>query len=87
MSCHYPSFALIQEDEVKELDAQLFSRPEFQNNRQLEELRSENDKLNYRAAILQRVSIRRSIDVPHAPLPANRRIEESKTSRQSDERK
>jgi hypothetical protein len=41
---------------VKELEAQLFSRPEFQNNRKLEELRAENDKLNYRANILVRVS-------------------------------
>ncbi|CAF4063527.1 unnamed protein product, partial [Rotaria sp. Silwood2] len=43
-----------QEDEVKELETQLFSRPEFKDNRKLEELRAENEKLNYRANILIR---------------------------------
>ncbi|CAF0721751.1 unnamed protein product [Adineta steineri] len=43
-----------QEEEVKQLEAQLFSRPEFKDNRKLEELRAENDKLNYRANILVR---------------------------------
>ena len=55
-----------QEDEVKVLETQLFSRPEFHNNRQLDELRSENDKLNYRATILHRVSIERSIGLLHS---------------------
>jgi hypothetical protein len=41
---------------VKELETQLFSRPEFKDNRKIEELRAENDKLNYRANILVRVS-------------------------------
>ena len=41
---------------MKELETQLFSRPEFKDNRKLEELRAENDKLNYRANILVRVS-------------------------------
>ncbi|CAF0733152.1 unnamed protein product [Rotaria sordida] len=43
-----------QEDEVKELETQLFSRPEFNDNRKIEELRAENEKLNYRANILIR---------------------------------
>ncbi|CAF3397416.1 unnamed protein product [Rotaria socialis] len=43
-----------QEDVVKELEAQLFDRPEFKDNRKLEELRVENEKLNYRANILVR---------------------------------
>ncbi|CAF2151835.1 unnamed protein product [Rotaria magnacalcarata] len=43
-----------QEDEVKELEAQLFGRPELKDNRKLEELRVENEKLNYRANILVR---------------------------------
>ncbi|CAF1540374.1 unnamed protein product, partial [Adineta ricciae] len=43
-----------QEDEVKELEAQLFDRPEFKDNKKLEELRAENEKLNYRANILTR---------------------------------
>ncbi|UJR37828.1 hypothetical protein I4U23_030518 [Adineta vaga] len=43
-----------QEDEVKELEAQLFSRSEFKDNHKLEELRAENEKLNYRANILVR---------------------------------
>jgi hypothetical protein len=53
-----PNFIVFfkQEDEVKELEAQLFSRPEFKDNRKLEELRAENDKLHYRANILIRVS-------------------------------
>ncbi len=45
-----------QEDEVKELEEQLFSRPEFKDNRKIEEIRTENDKLNYRANILIRVN-------------------------------
>lgn len=43
-----------QEAEVKELENQLYSRPEFQNNSKIDELRAENDKLNYRANILIR---------------------------------
>ncbi|CAF0979530.1 unnamed protein product [Rotaria sp. Silwood1] len=48
-----------QEDEVKELETQLFNRPEFKDNRKLEALRAENEKLNYRANILIRVKYRR----------------------------
>ncbi|CAF4724324.1 unnamed protein product [Rotaria sp. Silwood1] len=48
------SVAAYLEDEVKELETQLFSRPEFKDNRKLEELRTENEKLNYRANILIR---------------------------------
>ena len=48
-----------QEAEVKELENQLYSRPEFQNNSKIDELRAENDKLNYRANILIRVRIAR----------------------------
>lgn len=40
---------------MKELENQLYSRPEFQNNSKIDELRAENDKLNYRANILIRV--------------------------------
>ncbi|CAF4993225.1 unnamed protein product, partial [Rotaria sp. Silwood1] len=47
------------EDEVKELETQLFNRPEFKDNRKLEALRAENEKLNYRANILIRVKYRR----------------------------
>jgi len=43
-----------QEAEVKELENQLYSRPEFQNNTKIDELRAENDKLTYRANILIR---------------------------------
>jgi len=43
-----------QEEEVKELENQLFSRPEFSNNSRIEELRAENEKLNYRANVLIR---------------------------------
>ena len=44
---------------MKELEAQLFGRPEFKDNRKLEELRTENDKLHYRANILIRVKFKR----------------------------
>lgn len=53
---------------MKELEAQLFSRPEFKDNRKLEELRAENDKLNYRANILIRVSPNKQI-LPNLLVP------------------
>ncbi|CAF0920745.1 unnamed protein product [Didymodactylos carnosus] len=42
------------EEHVKHLESQLFDRPEFQNNTRLDQLRTENDKLNFRANILVR---------------------------------
>jgi hypothetical protein len=49
-------FLFKQEDEIKELETQLFDRPEFKDNPKLEELQTENNKLHYRANILIRVS-------------------------------
>ncbi|CAF0728758.1 unnamed protein product [Adineta steineri] len=62
-----------QEEEVKQLEAQLFSRPEFKDNRKLEELRAENDKLNYRANIL----VRSIEDLKKRPSQVNEKVSKS----------
>ncbi|CAF4205100.1 unnamed protein product, partial [Adineta steineri] len=67
-----------QEEEVKQLEAQLFSRPEFKDNRKLEELRAENDKLNYRANIL----VRSIEDLKKRPSQVNGKVSKSADHRE-----
>ncbi|CAF2517124.1 unnamed protein product [Rotaria sp. Silwood2] len=75
-----------QEDEVKELETQLFSRPEFKDNRKLEELRAENEKLNYRANILIRSIEELKKQRPQAN-PSEAKQDDNKDKQQSSQTK